>query len=146
MRQGVARNNTHCVARMRSQAEPPARSKAAPLCRQPDHRRCLGDPFLNRWIDTETVLKMSASGRNDLAEMSANDLAESARFALRGPFDTPIILQERSMRCGQSLQRRCMPGVGRSKIQPGRPRICEVLGRSLLPWLPSQTTSAQVAE
>jgi len=24
------------------------------------------------------------------------------------------------MRCGQSLQKRCMPGVGRSKIQPGR--------------------------
>ena len=23
------------------------------------------------------------------------------------------------MRCGQSLQKRCMPGVGRSKIQPG---------------------------
>ena len=28
---------------------------------------------------------------------------------------------------------RCMPGVGRSKIQPGRPRIREVLGRSAVP-------------
>jgi hypothetical protein len=37
------------------------------------------------------------------------------------------------MRCGQSLQKRCMPGVGRSKIQPGRPRIREVLGRSVAP-------------
>jgi len=37
------------------------------------------------------------------------------------------------MRCGQSLQKRCMPGVGRSKIQPGRPHIREVLGRSVAP-------------
>jgi len=37
------------------------------------------------------------------------------------------------MRCGQSLQKRCMPGVGRSKIRPGRPRIREVLGRSVAP-------------
>ena len=37
------------------------------------------------------------------------------------------------MRCGQSLQKRCMPGVGKSKIQPGRPRIREVLGRSVAP-------------
>jgi len=37
------------------------------------------------------------------------------------------------MRCGQSLQNRCMPGVGRSKIQPRRPRIREVLGRSVAP-------------
>ena len=37
------------------------------------------------------------------------------------------------MRCGQSLQKRCMSGVGRSKIQPGRPRIHEVLGRSVAP-------------
>jgi len=37
------------------------------------------------------------------------------------------------MRCGQSLQKRCMPGVGRSKIQPGRPRIREVLGRFVAP-------------
>ena len=37
------------------------------------------------------------------------------------------------MRCGQSLQKRCMPGVGRSKIQPRRPRICEVLGRPVAP-------------
>jgi len=37
------------------------------------------------------------------------------------------------MRCGQSLQKRCMPGVGRSKIQPGRPRIREVLDRSVAP-------------
>ena len=35
------------------------------------------------------------------------------------------------MRCGESLQKRCMPRVGRSKIQPGRPRIREVLGRSV---------------
>ena len=31
------------------------------------------------------------------------------------------------MRCGKSLEKRCMPGVGRKKIQPGRPRIREVL-------------------
>ena len=37
------------------------------------------------------------------------------------------------MRCGQSLQKRCMPEVVRSKIQPGRPRIREVLDRSLAP-------------
>ena len=37
------------------------------------------------------------------------------------------------MRCGQSLQKRYMPGVGRIKIQPGRPRIREVLGRSVAP-------------
>jgi len=37
------------------------------------------------------------------------------------------------MRCGKSLEKRCMPGVGRSKIQPGRPRICRVLGRSGAP-------------
>jgi len=37
------------------------------------------------------------------------------------------------MRCGQSLQKRCMSGVGRSKIQPGRPCIREVLGRSVAP-------------
>ena len=36
-------------------------------------------------------------------------------IGLRGPFNTHIILQEKSMRCGQSLQKRCMPGVGRSK-------------------------------
>jgi len=37
------------------------------------------------------------------------------------------------MRCGKSLEERCMPGVRRSKIQPGRPRICEVLGWSVAP-------------
>ena len=37
------------------------------------------------------------------------------------------------MRCGKSLGKRCMPGVGTSKIQPGRPRIREVLGRSGAP-------------
>jgi len=37
------------------------------------------------------------------------------------------------MRCGQSLQKRYIPGVGRSKIQPGRPRIREVLVRSVTP-------------
>jgi len=37
------------------------------------------------------------------------------------------------MRCGKSLEKRCMPEVGRSKIQPGRPRIQEVLGRSGAP-------------
>ena len=35
------------------------------------------------------------------------------------------------MRCGKSLEKRCMPEVGRRKIhwQPGRPRIREVLDR-----------------
>ena len=42
-------------------------------------------------------------------------------------------LKEKSMRCRKSLQKRCMPRVGRSKIQPGRPRIREVLGRSVAP-------------
>jgi len=37
------------------------------------------------------------------------------------------------MRCGKSLQKRCMRRVGRSKIQPGRPRIREVLGMSVAP-------------
>jgi len=37
------------------------------------------------------------------------------------------------MRCGKSLQKRCMPGVRRSKIQPGRPHIREVLCRSVAP-------------
>ena len=37
------------------------------------------------------------------------------------------------MRCGKSLQQRCTPRVGRSKIQPGRPRIREVWGRSGAP-------------
>ena len=37
------------------------------------------------------------------------------------------------MRCGQSLQKGYMPGVGRSKIQPERPRIREILGRSGAP-------------
>ena len=46
---------------------------------------------------------------------------------------TPIILQEKSMQCGKSLEKRCMPGVGRRKIQPGRPRIREVLGRFVAP-------------
>jgi len=31
------------------------------------------------------------------------------------------------------VQKRCMPGVGSSKIKPGRPRICEVLDRSVAP-------------
>jgi len=37
------------------------------------------------------------------------------------------------MRCRQSLQKRCMLGIRRSKIQPGRPRIREVLGRYVAP-------------
>jgi len=37
------------------------------------------------------------------------------------------------MRCGRSLQKRCMPRVGRSKIQPGCLRIREVLGWSGAP-------------
>jgi len=53
------------------------------------------------------------------------------------------MLKEKSIRCGKSLQKRYMPRVRRSKIQPGRPRIREVLGRSVAPV---QTTSAQVAE
>mmetsp|Transcript_48316 Transcript_48316/g.40883 ORF Transcript_48316/g.40883 Transcript_48316/m.40883 type:complete len:203 (-) Transcript_48316:641-1249(-) len=54
-------------------------------------------------------------------------------IGLRDPFNTPIVLNEKSMRCGKSLQKRCMPRVGRSKIQPGRPRIREMLGRSVAP-------------
>jgi len=37
------------------------------------------------------------------------------------------------MRCGKSLEKRCKPGVGRRKIQPGHPRIREVLGRFVTP-------------
>ena len=35
------------------------------------------------------------------------------------------------MQCGKSLEKRCMTGVGRRKIQPRRPRIRKVLGRSV---------------
>ena len=33
------------------------------------------------------------------------------------------------MWCGKNLEKKCMPGVWRSKIQPGCPRIREVMGR-----------------